>query len=150
MLEHLAPLANEPNVTDFIYDLPKSMSLASNLLDTLIQPEVNSILETGIPIDEILKEIDLGKILDNEGVSRSGISRQDVPRVFDSFKAAAHSSAPHLKKLLQNFSKIMDLEKEISELNIRGSAFDLLACKCFLLPPTLSLPFHEDPKDVMQ
>ena len=140
-MEHLAPLANEPNVTNFFYDLPKSMGLASSLLDTLIQPEINSILETGIPIDEILKEIDFGKIMENEEMSRSGIRRQDVPRVFESFKRAARSAAPHVKNLMHNFSTIMDLEKEISDLNIRGSAFDLLACKCFcccsLLLPAL-------------
>lgn len=147
-MEHLAPLANEPNVTNFLYDLPKGMGLASNLLDALIQPEINSILETGIPIDEILKEIDFGRIVDNEQMSRgSGIRRQDIPRVFESFKGAAQSAAPHVKNLMHNFSKIMDLEKEISDLNIRGSAFDLLACEsvfrvpCYhpLLPITLGL-----------
>lgn len=140
MIQHLTPLANEPNVSNFLYDLPKGMGLASNLLDALIQPEINSILETGIPIDEILKEIDFGRMVDNEQVSRSGISRQDVPRIFDSFKAAARAAAPHVKHLMHNFSKIMDLENEISDLNIRGSAFDLLACK-YLVTPTQCLLF---------
>lgn len=146
-MEHLAPLANEPNVTNFFYDLPKGMGLASNLLDAMIQPEINSILETGIPIDEILKEIDFGKIMDNEQMSRSGIRRQDIPRVFESFKVAARSAAPHVKNLMHNFSKIMDLEKEISDLNIRGSAFDLLACESLLsvasfLSPATTLCTH--------
>lgn len=132
-MEHLTPLVNEPNVTNFLYDLPKGMGLASNILDTLIQPEINSILETGIPIEEILKEIDFGKILENEQVSRSGLGRDDAPRIFESFKSAARAAAPHVKNLLRNFSKIMDLEREMSDLNIRGSAFDLLACKCLFL-----------------
>lgn len=142
LIEHLTPLANEPNVSNFLYDLPKGMGLASNLLDTLIQPEINSILETGIPISEILKEIDFDKIGDNDQNSRQGIHRQDVPRIFDSFKAAARAAAPHFKSLMHNFSKIMDLEEEISDLNIRGSASDLLACKCcFYSSPSCCIPF---------
>ena len=129
LLQHLAPLASEPNVSNFLFDLPKSMGLASNLLDTLIQPEINSILETGIPIHDILKEIDLGRILENEQMSRSGLRRQDVPRIFESFKSAAQAAAPHIKGLVRNFSKIMDLEVEMKGLDMKGSAFDLLACK---------------------
>ena len=133
LVEHLTPLVNEPNVTNFLYDLPKGMGLAAKILDALIQPEINSILETGIPINELLKEIDFSKIMsnNNEQLTKSGIQRSDVPRILDGFKAAARAAVPHVKSIMKNFSKIMDLEKEISALNIKGSAFDLLACELF-------------------
>jgi len=130
-MKHLSPLLNEPNVTNFMYDLPKGMGLAADLLDTLIQPEINSILETGIPIHELLKEIDFEKLAENGQLSKSGLRRDDVPRVFDSFKAAARTAVPHVRLLMANLSKIMDLEKEFTHLDIHGSAFDLLACESF-------------------
>ena len=105
------------------------MSLASNVLDTLIQPEFNTILETGIPINELLQEIDFEKMMDSDSLSRNGIRRDDVPRVLSSFKSAAQAAVPHVKKLMSNFSKIMNLEQEITDLDVRGSAFDLLACE---------------------
>jgi hypothetical protein len=132
-MKYLNPLVNEPNVTNFLYDLPKGMGLAASLLDTLIQPEINTILETGIPINDLLKEVDFEKMMDNGQLSRSGIRRDDVPRIFESFKIAARSAVPHIKKLMSNFSKIMDLEQEITDLDIRGSAFDLLSCKSLFL-----------------
>lgn len=148
LVEHLTPLVNEPNVTNFLYDLPKGMGLAANILDALIQPEINSILETGIPINELLKEIDFSKIMSNDDqLTKSGLQRSDVPRVLDGFKAAARAAVPHVKSIMKNFSKIMDLEKEISALNIKGSAFDLLACELFhlffsLSPYSFSPPLH--------
>lgn len=108
------------------------MGLAANILDALIQPEINSILETGIPINELLKEIDFSKIMsNNEHLTKSGLQRSDVPRVLDGFKAAARAAVPHVKTIMKNFSRIMDLENEISSLNIKGSAFDLLACELY-------------------
>lgn len=133
-MEYLTPLVNEPNVTNFLYDLPKGMGLAATLLDALIQPEINTILETGIPINELLKEIDFDKMMDNNAqLSRSGVRREDVPRIFESFKSASRAAVPHVKKLMSNFSKIMDLEQEMTNLDIRGSAFDLLSCESFFL-----------------
>lgn len=130
-MTHLIPLANEPNVSNFLLELPKGMALTSSVLNTLAQPDINTILETGIPLNDLFKEIDFRRVaIDDETSLGTGrMRRGDVPQVVESFKHAAKAALPHLRKLMTNFSLILDLEQEFKALDVQGSAFDLLACK---------------------
>lgn len=126
-MRHLTPLLNEENVTNFLQDLPKNLNIASNIIESLVDPEMNTIFEAGIPLHEILEGIELHKLIKSGDLTKSGISRDDVPRAFDGFKDAARAAVPHIRNLVKNFSKIVDLEEEFRQLDLRGDGTDLLA-----------------------
>jgi len=129
LMKHLIPLANEPNVSNFLLQLPKGMALASTVFNTLAQPDINTILETGIPLNDLFKEIEFERVAidDQTSLGTGRIQRKDVPQVVESFKHAAKAALPHVRKLMTNFSLILDLERELKGVDVQGSAFDLLA-----------------------
>lgn len=153
----LAPLMKEEKIRTFISDLPKSMSLASSIVEALVQPEMISVFEAGIPLNEILKEIDFQKMVNGDtghsspsssfssslssspfsspsfssssGRSSSGVTREEVPKIVQGIKEASQVAAPHLKILVHNFSSILNLEEDLNQLDLTGNGTDLLACK---------------------
>ena len=90
---------------------------------------MNTIFETGIPLHDILADVELQKIFKNGDLSKRGVNRDDVPRTFDGFRDAARAAAPHIRILARNFSKIIDLEEELNKLDLTGDGTDLLGCK---------------------
>lgn len=147
----LAPLMKEEKIRTFISDLPKSMSLASSIVEALVQPEMISVFEAGIPLNEILKEIDFQKMVTGDtghslpssssfssspsslssGRSSSGVTvtREEVPKIVQGIKEASKVAAPHLKILVHNFSSILNLEEDLNQLDLTGNGTDLLACE---------------------
>ena len=93
----LAPLMKEEKIRTFISDLPKSMSLASSIVEALVQPEMISVFEAGIPLSEILKEIDFQKmVIGDTGHSLpSSFSSSSLPSSpFSSLPSSPFSSLP--------------------------------------------------------
>lgn len=151
-MEFLDPLMKEEKIRTFISDLPKSMSLASSIVEALVQPEMISVFEAGIPLNEIVKEIDFEKMaigsgsVGGDGHSHSlplsgpsplsrppssvTISKEEVPKIVQNIKEASKIASPHLKILFHNFSSILNLEEDLNQLDLTGNGTDLLGCKC--------------------
>lgn len=149
-MKFLGPLMEEEKIRTFISDLPKSMSLASSIVDALVQPEMISVFEAGIPLNEIVKEIDFQKLAIGDGghysslpstMSSSSVglrspsvtlSREEVPKIVQGIKEASKVAAPHIKILVHNFSSILNLEEDLNQLDLTGNGTDLLGCKHLL------------------
>lgn len=149
-MKFLGPLMEEEKIRTFISDLPKSMSLASSIVDALVQPEMISVFEAGIPLNEIVKEIDFQKLAIGDGGHYSSLpstmsssvglrspsvtlSREEVPKIVQGIKEASKVAAPHIKILVHNFSSILNLEEDLNQLDLTGNGTDLLGCKHLLL-----------------
>lgn len=60
---------------------------------------------------------------------KAGLAGDDIPRALAALKEAARAM-PHVKGFVNNFSKSMDLEDILQDLDLRGDGIDLLGCKC--------------------
>lgn len=65
-------------------------------------------------------------IISNGVLENRNINRQEVPNALNGLKIAI-SSMHHIKPFTDKFNEILDLEDQ--NMNLNGSAIDLLACK---------------------
>jgi len=65
-------------------------------------------------------------------LTKAGLEGDDIPRALEALKEAARAM-PYVKGFVSNFSHSLDLEEEISHLDLRGDGIDLLGCEFFCL-----------------